>query len=512
MPIVTLPLPETYMSIERPAALDVIRQIRDATQISDHDLVISYRGISEVSQLVGATLTPLNDPADSAFFRQAGKITATVSEQYDETSYLTMPLHYPDALSVFNDPDLRTHLKPIYSPTDVTIEFTYRAQSRALAASWRDHIRQRIKQNADVLSHDIAYEYGIPKTHLLILGEIHKLRENVAGYGDTFARWFSNHVSKKLTVLTKMDGTKPHLVFKENQINVQGYFDFSEPPSMDKGDVGSLWTISFSYRFRYEKPTHLVLYYPLTVHNQLLPAPFRGAPTDTTYHRMIGDLSLSNQRYDLFRKSENHYYEQFEGIRIPYFDEWYPSSLPFRQASLLLVLCRIDPTDPTLVLDLNDLGDYSLSESMKAYFKKYHTKLTQGKVNPFIISVYEYEFRIDPSNLYVDEDLVIRTTYPLDLRKVYRVHLGLTIDLSILTETAEDRLREEPEACLSILNALEPTLESRGLLPKVIGGRLIPKIQYRKALENIRSTHPAYLGGRGYANVGLFFIATGKPE
>lgn len=513
VPTVTLPLPETYMSIERPATLDVIRQVKDATQISDHDLVISYRGISENSQLVGGSLTPAKDPADSAYFRQAGKVAVVVSEQYDEASYLTVPLHYPDALLVFNDSALRTFLKPIYSSTDVTIEFTYRAQSRHLAEAWRNHIRNRIKQNADVLSHDIAYEFGIPKPFLVTLGEIHRLRETVAPYNQEFGTWFKEHVSKKLTVLTKLDGGKPHLVFKENQINVHGWFDFSEPPALDKGDVGSLWNVSFTYRFRYEKPTHMVLYYPLTIHNQLLPEAFRARDLETTYHRMIGDLSLSNQRFDFFRKVENHYYEQYEGVRIPYFDEWYPTTLPFRQSSLLLVLCQIDPTDPTLVLDLNALGEYSLHPDFLAYLRKHHEALTHGKINPFIVSLYEYEIRMDSESLYVDENLVVRTRQPMDLRKVYRLHLGLTADLSILTENTEDALRNDPPMCLAILNALGPNLEASGLLPKVVGGRLIPKIQYRAALEHLRTTHPAYIGGRGYANVGLFIITTqsGRP-
>lgn len=508
MPTVTLPIPESYMSIERPVSLDVIRQVKTMTQISDNDLVISYRGISEVSQLINGSLTPIENVGDSAYFRQVGKLSAVVSEQPDETSLLTLPLHYNDAMLVFNDSALRTNLKPVYYPTDVTIEFSYRAESRQLASAWRDHIRNRIYQNGEVLNHELAYEFGIPKTFLITLGEIHRLRENVSGYGEEFGVWFKNHVSKKLTVLTKMDGTKPHLVFKEKQLNVQGWFDFTEPPALDKGDIGSTWVVNFSYKFRYDKPSYMVMNYPLTVHNQLLPSPFRGGGVDTTYHRMVGDMSYSNQRYDLFRKIENHYYEQFEGIRIPFFDEWYPTSLPFSQAALMLVLCRIDPEDPTLILDLNDLGDYVLKQELKDYFTKYRTTLTQGKTNPFVISLYEYEFRISPEDVYIDENLVIRTTRPMDLRKVYRIHIGLTTDLSILTETAEESLRNEPSMCLAILRALGPTLESRGLLPTVVGNRLIPRTQYKTALDNIRTTHPAYKGGRGYTNVGLFVIRT----
>lgn len=504
----TLPVPESYTAIERPVALDVIKQLIAFMNLKDHDLTISYRGISEMSQLANGTLTPIKNSADTAFFRQHGKLSAVVTENYDENSYLTMSIHYPDALLVFKDDSLRTHMKPVYSQTEVSIEFTYRAQSRQQATAWRDNVRNRIYQGSTVLSHEVQYEYAIPKEELLILGEIHRLRENVAGYGEDFGKWFNDHVSDKLTVLTKMSGDQPHLVFKEKQLNVVGFFDFSEPPTASKGDVGALWEINFTYKFRYEKPTHMVLYYPIAVHNQMIPSQLRGAGVETSYHRMIGDMSLSNQRYDYFRKMNNHYYEQFEGVRIPYFDEWYPHTLPYTQSSLLLMLCQVDPNDPTLVIDLNQLGDYTLKAELKTYFSKYHTKLTQGKTNPFMISLYKHEFAHVPTDFYIDENLVIRTNNPMDLRSVYHLHIGLMSDLSMLTEQARDELLNEPDMCLSILRALGPDLEERGLLPKPVGNRLIPKHQFRTALSNIRTTSPAAKGGRGYANVGLFVVNT----
>lgn len=514
MPKVMLPIPESYVTITRPVVLEVVRNIRDITGIADDRFRISYQGYPEQTHLFGSSLGTPADPSDTAFFKELGKVSVRVNEQYMEDYIQTNRPHYADELAVFLDPVLNIQMKPVRHFSEIQIDFKYRAESIQAAKAWTDMIRYQLSEQRVEHVHDIPYEFGIPEAFIMILGELHRLRESQGGYGEDFGQWFNNHVSGKITTLTSLDGSATHLVFKETQKNVYGWFDFTTPPVAEPGESGSTFVATVTYTFRYEKPTAIAFYYPNVVHNQLLPKKYRGDQTDTMYSRMVGGMSYQNQRYDLFRKEQNHWVEQFEGIRIPTFDDWLPSWLPNAFANLMLVMCQIRPNDLRYIGSVLNIPGYGIAEPWLSFMKAIPERNLHLSASPFTILVFQDNELLDPHSLSIDEDLVITTNFDMDIRKTYHVMLGIVVDLSLLSEEATLRLINQPNVCIPLMKALDPTLESRGLIPKVIGNRKVVEHDYHEAVRQMITT-----GRRPYmnqvkimANVGMFCVVAHRNE
>lgn len=508
MPRATLPIPESYVTITRPVVMEVVRNIRDITGMQDDQFRISYQGYPEQSAIFNTSLSETNDPGNTAFFNELGKVSIAVSETYQEDALTTTPIHYANELAVFLDKALNVEIKPLRHFSEVVIEFRYRAEDLQSARSWADMIRYKISEDRIENVHEIPYEYSLPTPFVMILGEIHRLRELQGGYNEDFGTWFNTHVSKKLTVLTKLNGEGTVLVFKEEQKNVYGWFDFTTPPVPEKGEYGSTFLASFSYTFRYEKPSAMAMYYPIVVHNQLLPKHFRGDHRDVQYAGMVGDMSLQNQRYDYFRKEQNVWQEQWEGIRLPKFDDWLPKHLPSTHATLALIFCQVKESSPTVLGSIGTIPGYAIKEPWLSFIKEEHAflKLPTGSV--FQVLVFENDDQLDPTLIEIDHELTITIPVGLDIRKNYHVMLTLETDLSRLSERARNKLIRSPIICNELLKAIDPSLENRGLIPRVIGDVKVKDSDFDTAVRESVTTTTRWLMSfpRAMVNVGIFCI------
>lgn len=515
MPKISLRLPETYTSITRPVVLDVFRALAVMTGVGE-DARLSYSGVADGQPLFASRTNTPKQQVDNAHFRHEGVLWIDVVENFDENELLTTPVHYPDALMVFQDPKIAVELKPVYVAAEVTMTVNYRARDLRAAQAWLGEIRRRISEGRAEHVHKADYQYPIPKEYMLILHEIYKLRESNAGYGEDFRKWFYDHASKKITTLTKMDGTEPLLVVDERQEGIMGWFDFTTPPKEERGESGSLWLISFDYKFKYEKPIEMAMSYPIVVHNQLLPHNYRGDNGAATWNRIEGDMSLMNQRFDFFRQQSGFYDGNTDGIIIPYFDDWVPKLFPRATRTVISALIGVNPNDPTRVCNLHELPDYQITPLFMDYLKESHDWLGRFGGLPFLITVYSGDTQIAEDNIVIDESLEIRTAYPMDLRSIYHVRLGILMDLSLLQESALERLLNNPEVCLAILKIIDPNIERKGLLPSVVGGKRVNKNEWWRAVRGINSTHEQYRSPATImlSRVGLFTIVTksGEPE
>lgn len=512
MPLVSVELPESAMALTRQVATDVITQMIANTGIRDANLNLGYNGNTEVAKLYNGSIASWgNTQEDTALFNQHGKVMITVVEEYDEELYSTMQTNRKEYPLLFSDRELPVFMRANYVPMVMRITVEYRSEDYKSMQSWRDGMRRKISVGQQLFTHELNYEFGFPPAFMMIINEIHRLRELTAPYNQTFKQWFNACVSNKFTLLSTLAGGNLHPTFVERQLNAFGTFDFTTPPEKQKGD-GATQKVSFDYIVKYEKPIEMQLEYPLVVHNSLLPKKYRPQETDRMYSKMVGAKSWTNANMDTIRLDQDIYYEQWQGVRLPHFDEWVPKQDTHLAArNLMHVLTRVYPADPTTLLDLKALGEYQISPTYLPFMTRLHAKLTVPYMNIFNVAVYENDIPLSDTEITVDNQLVVRSTRPLNLRKTYRVRITLLTDLSMLDDAAIQDLLNDPPVCLDILSILNPSWGKCGI-PKVLADRVVSMSDFQCHVGEIKTTHKNIrtVKYRGLFHVGNFIIATGR--
>ncbi len=504
MPTIDVKVQETYSSMTRPIGLGIVKSIVAMTGLPIDR--VSFSGLlgkeKDIASLIGTGL------GDHSLFRTGSdtKIEVSLSEKFDENYLINTPVHQSDALAIFQDKAISTLLRPIYSRMIATIEVKIRTADYALAQGWINDQKIKYTQGRNEHSHDIEYHYPVPTECLVILKHLHSLRESQAGYNQSWDEWLSKNLSKKATVLTTMAGKSNLLAIKETAVNILGWWEFTDPPENQKSEVGATREISFTYKYQYDQPTHVSMIYPISVHNQMLDMKYVGPEEFTRYGWLEGDKSLTHRVDDVFRKQYMHLDFKLGGVRIPHFDEWYPTKVPLATTTLALALCQILPTDLRTILDLNDLKSFGARDEILSFISKHHDQVFIDNANPFILTLYKNGVPVSYEHLEMGTDLVVKSKYDLDLRSVYHLRLGLLNDLTLLSSTGLDAMRTSPVLCHEILNRLDATLLSRNLLPKVLNDRIISKPAMISVVKETNRYYPKTQKALEHVNPRIAFM------
>ncbi len=509
MPRVATPIPESYDSITRPVATEVVRQVCALLSLPSN-IQILFPGAAETVPMTGSTLGYEGEPSQ---FSSDARVQVDVTEELVEQRVLGTAVFQQENPACFVDERLGIRLHPIYSHTEMVIQFTYRAPNRVAARQFRDEALIRSAQMRAENLHEINYSYPIPYEYLHLLQHLHELREAQGGYGEDFSEWVMKCISPRATNLTTLIGTKPLLVIAENQIRPLGWFDFTAQPQPEqKDDNTGPFLVNFEYRLAYDKVVGVAMQYPLVVHNQLIDSKWHGRRRasgdilDPERRRGIGSYS----RYAMDRLVDlNVRCHVPEGVRVPEFDDWSPATVHPATVTIATILLGRDPDDPRAVLDLKDLGDYTLEPTVEAFLKTEAPYLNRFTESIVYLSLYRGNVPVEDGSLNIDSNLNVRSNRDLDVRETYRLRIALISDLNLLSTGAFERFRSSGEACLKILSTLQYTLLRDGYLPKLLGGKYVSKSDLYRIADRINDLRrPA--NGRMHAmqTVGTFFITT----
>lgn len=485
MPKVLLAVPEMIECISRPIIFDVARQVIDITGLPTN-INILYAGDGDKGKQLGSAIG-MPEGQDPNKFAFNDKITIEVEEHYGEARVINEPVFGAGNLLIFEDAPLNIIMKPVYSLTDTILTVKYRAENKNKALYWRDTIEARLRMRRDVNMHTLTYSYNIPPEMIYILQQLHAMRESIAGYGETYDDYFISHSHPRITKQTNLNATAGLWTIPETQMKVQGWFDFETPENGSKEDDADTWTISFSYKFTYYRPTEIAMIYPLIVHNQLIPSTLRPEPLETE-DDVIQAHSLSTRvlvAFDHPTQIAKSVHDQ-NGYSIPSYDEFMPSSVPLQTVRLLTALFTIDEQNPSLFLSLKNLGSKKIDEDLLQFMADEAQYLTQPYMSVVGISFYRNEFLISPTPLKVTKDLDVIGTTEINLRHQHHIRIGLLKDLFLLKGNATERFRNHGRAAIKILDTLDPTLKARGYLPPLIGDNYISKASLLMAMENMR--------------------------
>lgn len=485
MPMILLPIPETTESVTRPVMLDIVRQLMRTTGISSKTNIAYFGDAEKGKQLNSAISADGNDPNE---FAHNERVEIEVSENFIMDRVPGEQIFAPENFHIFHDVPLNIVMKPVYAQIEAVVTIKYRAVSKTQADQWRNMVKARISQRRDLYLHNVTYSYGVPEEMLYILKELHRLRENVAGYGEDFETYFQNHRAEQMTLLTNMSGSAKMWAMPETQTRVQGWFDWDLPEQATRDGNGETHTTTFSYKFNYARPDGVAMMYPIMVHNQLLDQKYRDVPLED--HTDIRQALPHNTRaleYFAGAKFTEPQIADF-GYAIPTFDEFMPMVTPLHSRRLLTLLCGLDENSPGFLVNLDDLGQKKFTPEIIEYLKAEREYLTKPFMSAINVALYKNEFMIDsmPPPLRIDQNLNVFLTSPPNLRVQHHVRVGLLTDLQLLKGGALQRLQDHGVAAIQILDAIDPTLRLRGLLPALIGDNFISKTSLLVAIANVR--------------------------
>ncbi len=481
-------------SVTRPVVFDITRQLQEWTGLRPQTIL--FAGDTEVAYQPGSTID--DEPAfNVTAARELWQVR--VKEEHQTDKLAATAVHQTDFPEYFIDDKLGLFLRPVYSPTILTLEFEYRSTDVNAARRWRDEIRAKVSTNRDVRTHIINYSYLVPKEYMPLLTHIHALRENQAGYGEDLDTYLANHFTSNVTQITNMGEQKGNdrWAIAEQQGRVMGQFEWAELPDepQKQGDT-TAYRQAFSYRIYYDAPIASSCDYPVLVHNQLIDTQylfFQPKDDFQTYESRSPRSVTALGAFEVDRLAKP---TVKSGLRLPEFHEFYPKSVPRYTLQVLSGLVGIE-AGKREIMNLNEIDDvWEFREEFINHLKydyQYLNRYGESLVN---VTVYDGSMPLHHSLFQVDADLNVVLNFDPDLRRTYYVRLSLLTDPSQLSEPAIDRARNNADGMILIGAALCPDIVKQGYLPQVLGNsNYVGKAEAKKFFNRIRICTSTHTGG-----------------
>lgn len=464
MPKLYLPVPEVDKSMTRPVVLDIIRQVKDITGIPKETKEL-FLGSARTGLQEGSTAGA--DITNNTKILSSAQLAIEVAETYNEAYFGTVAINQVEQPVCFLDDELGVVLKPIYTTRQFEVSVQYRNPSRTKAMQWRDDIFMHVNQMRDVNLHSAKYHYQIPNSFFALLKEIHTLRENVAGYGQDFDQYLRTHLTPRATTITTLNGDKAALAITEEQMRIQGMFDFSEAPQKEQmGGEANVWMSEFTYKFSLDVPTGMAVHYPAIVHNQLIDEKFIPEPTeDDKKHIKIFAHSLKSLNYFEVPYTMDRYAKPNEYRHYPEYDDWYPDNHPPEMRMLYSALCQVDTSTPKLICNLKDLGEYVIDEEILKWLMQGEYKyLTKPYKSILHLTYYRNSHLTNYKHSSVNANLDYAYNEDLSLRDIHRMCISIVEDIHSLDIEFLRRLKRNPSVMRKLLKTINISYSELAIL------------------------------------------------
>ena len=464
MPYQRAEIPSTYYSIDRPVVLKVIKQVMDATQISSQTK-INFVGAENKTFQQNSAIDEKDISIENKWPYDE-RIFIEVDLDANLDNIFSTAIYQNENIPIFNDYKLDVFVRPIYRNQKVSINFKYRAIDRNTAIQWRNSMNLKISGMMNIFLHEVNYRYMINPDFIETIYDMWKLREAVAPYNDGD---FNYYLTKYLTTAAKIHsdqaGQSKQWMIDEGQCNIQGRFDFTETPDKEskEGDHDN-FVINFSHIFTFDKPIELVMFYPLVIHNQLVPIKY--LPKETVYKpedrpRFFSQSGLAFNYFSTEQSVLN--LNNANGYKIPVFDEFRPDVLIPSSINVFTTLATISPLDKRFLFNLKELVDIKLSEELLNFLQTVeYSYLGTNFASLFTLTLYQYSNILETKSLMVDNNLNVSSTFDLDLRKNYHIRFGIMTNFSLLTTSALQRIANSPMLAVELINFINYVLQVLG--------------------------------------------------
>ena len=454
MPTVYTSLEETSQSIIRPLVIGVVEQIKKAAKI-DSSIKVHFLNDDESIATPGSTLG--SDGERTALFGSAKYINITATEDYDPLDMASTRTDINASTRIFNDTTRGVVLTPIYSRSDVTIEFEYKTHSKSEALRWRDNIRLQVSRLDTTTILDLDYHFLIPKCYLQLIDEINRIKEEQDPDGEGFFDYLKRCSTTRLTMVGSIAANDYRMVIQERQSRVLGFYDFSDLPEKAERDQGEgVWRIKFTYKFSYDKPVHMTMAYPIIINNRLLPAKYVEFVTNNVdYMKQPLNTEAIRDGMFIFETRQLHNYLNHNPkftIRIPEFDLFNPEYKQPNTIPALSVLIELSKTNKKELFNLKQLGDVELDEDILNFIlAEEYQYITQSYKSLLSLVLYENDSVLPNGILECHNTGELVASVDLNFKKAYRVQLIINGNLDMIYPQAFERLIKYPRALQKIV-------------------------------------------------------------
>lgn len=479
MPIVAWELKEVQRNITRPVVDTVVRDYFELLGLSGSTVEVRYKGDAEALSVPGSTLG-----ADTNHFVRLStdeRLEVEYDEEYDENAVRTTPIHRIESPFIFLDPTTGTMVCPVRQDMKSTITLKIHAADKQRLEILLRKYKTLISRDVDQMSHKLSYSYDVPPSILACLIDVYSLRENVAGYMDSFDDWFSkNFVPNKVTAYT-IDGKNPVCKIAESSVRAVTWFEDGDTvPKKDKEDDAGGWYAEIRLGFYWQRVESMTIYYPIMIHNQIMPAQyllidrekalFGGQYLDPLYQQYPTngerEPARGGRRTELFSRFTYAFrgsYEKmtFNGVHDPIYDEWIEpvKGGPYNgYTTLLRQLVVKDFNDPTYMQTLGSFWHFEFSEHAKEYLLATKDTVNRSLHNVFSVTPYRGDTIMNQMELRIDDENNIHYKTEIGDREEFHILYSICTDPSLLTKEAVETLGCYPHFFYDYLFLLSPRI------------------------------------------------------
>ena len=494
MPNIYLTIPEVEQAVSRPSILKIVQQVQELTGFPENTKTM-FAGDIRTQQTAGSGIA---DTSRHPRFDNDVYNYIEVEEDHDLMSINTTAVGRKEHIPVFFDEKLGVQISPIYSSVNVSINFVYKSPSKTDVLRWRDQIRMKISAMRDINLHKIEYHFGIPVQLLVILKHIYDKREAVEPYGDTFEQYVKSFSTERLTLLGDLVGKNARIAVTETQTRIVGLYDFEGMPQKPEREDTGNWSITFTYKFTYDRPLGMQMKYPVMVHNQLLDDPYLNYQLPFDKQEIVPkSFSYSLNAMHAFENDTvmNAVRQIDPLIRIPDCDDFVTTFNAVGYAPALSVLTSVEDDKKTL-FNLNELGDYDIDVDILDFIRNSEFPYICRQFHSMLyLGFYRDKFLTNTESINCDLSLNVSSNQELDLRTQHRVRLFICTDLRMLKPGAIQRLREYPKALVKIIGCINELIRDHPDFNELYTMKRVSHVHFDKIYSIITGFHTQTVQG-----------------
>lgn len=381
-----------------------------------------------------ATLTPNYNPSQNKWDGNGttidlGNGNTLVTGHTRRTKKPWKPGYASSSFPVFYDENANTGIEEHTLAATFAMEVQMIFTSATVANESFSRLFQTFTNGEMIKYCDFVYDYPVPNQVLNTLYIISRM----AGVDKTeFFKWLYTGSNGQITLTTnrRVEMNDRECVIQRNQKNAMFQIECSQE-APDASTVGK-FIINFTVTCQFSKTDRLILAYPETVCNQLMP--FDYVPVDPEKRVMNeGNIRWQNKAVDGLYKALEAEIKKPCVVRYPWWDDW-----TLQQTSIVakkqyepffigvITLDNIDDLDATTDIDIStDIPGYELIPEVLSSFSELGSDALQVGYQ-FNIAVFADDMQVDPDMLSFDgKVLKIKNKR---ITRVYRVVLSQGIE------------------------------------------------------------------------------------
>lgn len=385
-------------------------------------------------------------------FGDVNTITVRVDEEPDRHSASVRSVDINLEEDIFFDNRYGMKITPVCETFDTKLTLSFRTPSKDAAKRLVQRLKTRINTGEGAILTGGEFSYPIPHKALEAVVDLYNtaIVKDEAGAGKV-DEFFQKNLADWVTITAKQNGEGAQFTARKQIAGIHLIYDH-EDPSYDKRETN--YVTEFSVSFKLERPSELRIEYPLVVAGTPMPEeywPNIDPPWIIPRTGYLNPLIESEQYIDNYVLSIPwHYTVDYVGgtgkdTIIIFSSDCAPESYDAKNP------------EPYCIVDLNELP-FGFTPEFFEYLKWVAVNDKHMLTSIFRVGFHVSGLRVEPLNVWIDEDLRIWSDAPYVVWKRNQFTLELVKELNYDSKKTIDSLREFPKVLWQYVDAIAPDI------------------------------------------------------